>query len=362
LLLALNANAQYEKRTNPAIYAQPVMKAIAYGITAPNAHNTQMWFVDTLSATEMLLFVNHCLPETDPPARQQIISAGCFIELVAVGMSNEGYETKVEYLPYGDYAVEKNKLGVKPVAKITLLKNAGIKKDDLFSFIDQRQSNRRPYEGEMITDGEFDEIKKLMGPTHSEMIFINESEKMKPYLDIFYKAMEIETRNVATNEETRKNFRFSEAEREQKKDGLSLPQSGVDGFILKMAEKSYKDGDSATWQSEKMIKATMKNIGESVYSAKGLIFFKTSTNTKLDWLETGRDFARYNLAIVKLGLATSHYNQVIQEYPEMKDLQKEFDTFTNTKNEEKIQVIVRIGRAKPAYKSWRRNAEDFIMK
>lgn len=354
--------AQFEKRSNPNDYNTPVMKAIAYGLTAPNPHNTQSWYIDTLSETEMFLYVKHVLPETDPPARQIIIGAGCFIECLAVGMTHEGFETQVEYLPQGDYTVEKNQIGIKPIAKITLAKSDTISNDILYNNIYQRQSNRSPYKGKMITEKEFDDLRNLTGKTHSEMLFINNPESMKPYQDIFYEAMEIETITRHTSDETRKLFRFSETERQEKKDGLSLPQSGVDGIMLPMIEKSMKNGDSLTWHSERMVKATMKSMKNSIYSAKGIVMFKTETNTKTDWIKTGRDFARYNIAVAKKELATSHYNQVIQEYGEMQALQKEFNTLTKTRGDEKIQLIVRIGRANPTYTSWRRNAEDYIYK
>jgi hypothetical protein len=70
----------------------------------------------------MLLYVKHLLPETDPPARQIHMGAGCFIELVSIGMSKEGYRTEVDYFPQGDYEVKPFEIAKKPVAKITLAK------------------------------------------------------------------------------------------------------------------------------------------------------------------------------------------------------------------------------------------------
>jgi hypothetical protein len=351
----------FERIPDPAQYDQPIMKAIAYGITAPNAHNSQMWMIDKLSDREMLLYVRHELLETDPPARQQIISAGCFIELLSIGMTGEGYSVNVEYLPQGEYEVKGHQIGSKPVAKISITKDSNIATDIFFDYIYQRQSNRRPYKGEMISHAEFGKIKQLIGKNHSELIFINDKEELRPFLDIFFKAMEIESRTKATHEETRLKFRFSEKERQTKRDGLSLAQSGVDGVLRWIIEKSFKNGDKATWHSDKMIQASLENIGKSIYSSKGIIFFKTKTNTMLDWLLTGSDFARHNLAVTKLGLATSHYNQVIQEYSEMSALQKDFNTLTKLQANEKIQIIVRIGRARPTYKSWRKLVDDFLI-
>jgi hypothetical protein len=359
--VTISVNAQYEKRANPSDYTKPVMKAITYGLTAPSPHNTQSWYLDTISDTEMFLYVKHVLPETDPPARQILMGAGCFIELVSIGMTQEGYETNVSYLPQGDFRLTANKMSDKPVAKISFVKNANVKRDVLSGYIYQRGTNRKPYKGKMITQAEFDSIKSLMGEYHSELQFYSGKEPMQPYLDIFSQAMEIETRTKATNEETRQKFRFSEKELAQKRDGISLPQMGYEGFILKIATKQMNNGDSLTWHSEKNIKATMKGINKGIYSSKGLIFFKTKTNTKLDWIKSGRDYARFNIAIAKLGIVTHPYNQVIQEYPEMEDLQKKFRELAKVKEGEKTQMIVRVGRAKISYKSWRKMPEDYIM-
>jgi len=81
----------------------------------------------------------------------------------------------------------------------------------------------------------------------------------------------------------------------------------------------------------------------------------------LDWIKSGRDYARFNIAIAKMGIVTHPYNQVIQEYSEMEELQKKFKTLSKVKDGEKTQMIVRIGRAKISYKSWRKVVEDYIM-
>lgn len=361
LYVGTHAQNKFEKRTNPDNYLSPVMKAIAYGITAPSPHNSQSLFIDTISDTEMYLYIKHVLPATDPPARQIHMGAGCFIELLSVGMSKEGYEIKVDYLPEGDYTVRSYTIAEKPIAKITLVKNKKIRKSTLYDYIYLRGTNRRPYTGRMITREEFDQIKKLMGISHSKLVFISEKKQLKPYLDIFSQAMEIETRSKLTNEETRQMFRFNEEERTEKKDGISIPQMGYSGLIEKIAEKSLHNGDSITWHSEKNIRATMKSINKGIYSAKGVIIFNTNTNTKIDWVKSGRDYARFNLAIAKMGLVTHPYNQVIQEYKEMEELQKKFNTLTNIGDGEKSQMIVRVGRAKSTYKSWRKLPESYIM-
>lgn len=345
----------------PNNYSKPALKAVAYGSTAPNAHNTQPWRIKILSDTEFLVYSIHLLPETDPPARQIHISLGCFIELAKIGMSADGYETKVDYLPEGEFKIKVNEISSKPLAKISLIKKEGIKKDELFDFINFRASNGKVYEGEMITKDEFDKVVNHIDNKYCDMVFINNQDIMKPHLDIFSKAMEIETITNATSEETRKMFRFSDKERETKRDGLNIYTSGLSGIIAWIAEWQMDDGDSTTWHSESMIKTTLESIDKAIYSAKGIVYFKTKNNELLDWVKCGRDFVRFNIALAKYDLALSHYNQVIQEYPEMQKLQDDFEKLTNSNDKEKIQIIVRLGRAEKAAKSWRKNIEDVII-
>jgi len=106
--------------TNPSPAETPILQAIAYGIHAPNPHNTQAWKFQLVSDTQALLYIDErrLLPVTDPPARQIHIGAGCCIETLAIGMSGHGYQTDVEYLPQGAHG--RDAIGRKPVARITL--------------------------------------------------------------------------------------------------------------------------------------------------------------------------------------------------------------------------------------------------
>lgn len=156
-------------------------------------------------------------------------------------------------------------------------------------------------------------------------------------------------------------FRFSEKERAEKGDGISIPQMGYEKLIGKIAKKSLKGGDSLIWHSQKTLEATMKGINKGICSSKGIIIFKTKTNNLLDWLKSGRDYARFNIAVTKMGIVTHPYNQVIQEYAEI-ELQNEYKGMVGITGEEKTQMIVRVGRAKSTYKSWRKKPEDYLMK
>jgi hypothetical protein len=222
-LVSTNAPTDYAKRPNPDDFKQPILKAIALGINAPSPHNTQSWKFEIVDDMQMRLYVDESilLPATDPPSRQIHMGAGCFIETAVLGAQRLGYKCDVDYFPRG--YVNESDFGKKPVASIQLI-NEEVKVDPLAANIESRQTNRRKYNGSLITKTEYDELLRLTGTSHSNLVFINSN--FDPYLDIFYRGFEIESKTFETNEETRNLFRFNEQQREEKRDGIS---NRVDG-------------------------------------------------------------------------------------------------------------------------------------
>lgn len=340
----------------------PILKAIGYGVNAPNPHNTQAWKFKILSDTDMLFYIDESrlIPMTDPPARQIHIGSGCFIETLKIGATAMGYETIVEYFPEGFYQYKE--IGQKPVAKISLSKNEQIKKDDLFDYIYGRQMSRKIYKGPLVKDEEFESINELVGTSDVEIIFLNKPNEMKPFFDIFYRAMEIECLTHHLYEETRIWFRYSEKERTEKRDGLSVPEiMGVDGLRRFIVEKYMKKGDPKRWFSDWTVESYLKGFKKGIASSKALVFLKTVTNDKLDWVKSGRTYARFHLAITKFGFFSHPYSQVLQEYQEMTDLQRKFNELLGIKGSQKIQMAVRIGRSDRPNLSYRRRINDFII-
>jgi hypothetical protein len=340
----------------------PIMRAIAWGIRAPNPHNTQAWKFRPVSDTEALLYIDErrLLPVTDPPARQIHIGAGCCIETLAVGMSTEGYETDVELLPDGPHGFEE--IGHKPVARIELRPGAATRPDELADAIGRRQSNRKPYTGPLLTDTEADEIRSHIAPGTIEVLTVNQPDAMRPLLGVFYQALEIEVTTRRLYEETRIWFRFNERQRRRThRDGLSTPQAGIDGLKRRLIEWTLRDGDPKRWFGRRTINATLTTLRQGIDSARGIVMLKTATNQQIDWLDAGRAFARVHLGFTQLGLTLHPYNQVLQEYPEMTALQSEFDELVGVREPQKIQFAARVGRAERAYVAPRRDPADFVV-
>ena len=347
-----------KKRPNPDLFEQPVVKAVALGINAPSPHNIQSWKFRILNDFEMYLCADekNLLPATDPPARQIHIGAGCLLETMIQGATLIGYEAGVTLFPEG-YSSSVD-FGNKPVAKVSLRRTENTL-SPLAGFITKRQTSRDTYFGDMLSDSEFQILKNISGNQHGELVFF--IRDLNTFFDIFYNAFAIESRTYATNEETRKLFRFSEAERKEKRDGVSIPQMGKSGLGKFFAETSLKDGDEKTWHSEKMIELSLKSFKKGLESSKGILIWKTKTNTFEDWVRTGMDYVKVSLAMTKMGFFAHPYNQVIQEYSEMKVLRDRFNSMMEINETEKIQMIIRIGRSKMPYYSYCRQLNDFLI-
>jgi hypothetical protein len=313
------------------------------------------------SDLQTVLYVDKArlLPVTDPPARQIHIGCGCFIETLSAGASTMGFETAVETFPEGTYGL--SEVGMKPVARITLTPAAESQPDELSGYIYARQSNRRPSPGGApVSDQQFAEIAKCVRESDVQVIGINDRARMEPLLAIFDRAMTIEVQTRHLWEESRVWTRFSERERAEKRDGLSLPQAGVVGRTLPLQEWYLKHGDIRRWNSKSALNASLKVFRAGVASTQGLLLLKTATNTQQDWIKAGRAYARAGLAAARLGLQMHPFSQVLQEYPEMTELQRQFNDLMGVTGEEKIQMAVRLGKGPAPYYSYRRNEESLV--
>lgn len=346
----------------------PIMQAIACGIQAPNPHNTQAWKLRLTSDVEALLYIDErrLLPATDPPARQIHIGAGCFVETLAVGMSAQSYRTDVEYLPEGPYGLAE--VGRKPVARITLRPDDSMTTDGsahLAAAIRRRQTNRGAYRGPFLTDAEAGEIRARLARTPAgsrvEVKTLAAPAEMRPLLDIFQRAMEIEMTTRHLYEETRIWFRYDERQRQTHRDGLSIPQLGVNGPMRRVAEWTLGNGDPQRWFRPRNVRSALRSFRRGVESARGVILLETATNTQSDWLDVGRVVARLQLVLTTLGLTSQPNSQALQEYPEMTALQAELNQVLEIREPRKVQMALRVGRARRTYTAPRRDPQTLII-
>ncbi len=339
----------------------PILKAIVMGLNAPSAHNTQAWKFKIMNDAQMMLYVDETrlLPQTDPPARQIHISCGCFLEALAIGCIGIGYEVEISLLPEGNYSLAE--IGKKPVALVKLSENKTIVKSPLFDFIFERRTNRTVYKGNLISNSEFSQLGTDYETQYSKTIFINEPIEIEKYRSLFSKAMDKEFHTLAANEETRRMFRFNDKEASSQRDGLTFEANGLSGMGLFFA-RIFTKNTTESWNKKQTIEKGLAGFNKGLKSAKAFVLWTTSTNTILDQVNAGRDFYQFSLALAKNGMYLHPLNQANQEYNEMTKIREELDNLVGVKEQEKIQMIVRIGRAEKPFESYRRCLDSFLTK
>jgi hypothetical protein len=347
------------RRPDPNQFRQPILKGLAFGLNAPNPHNTQAWKFKIINDTEALFFVDEkrLLMATDPIARQIHVGCGAFIALFQIGAGSFGYFATVEYLPEGDYGF--SEIGQKPVAKLSLQKSE-TSKDVLIKQIFTRQTNRSLYQGNLLTDDEFNKIITLAKPENSSIELINGSQTLRPALELLYKGMEVECYDWNAYDESRKWFRVK-SDIAAKRDGINLRVGGSSGLNLWFTETLLHGYSKKIWHSDSAIQSLLKGHHENVMSSKGVVVLKTNSNNLIDWIKCGQDYARFQLAAYHQGLCMNPLSQVLQEYPSMKNVYKEFNQMMKVQEPAKIQMAVRIGRSKPLEYSYRRYPKDLII-
>ncbi|NJL51669.1 MAG: hypothetical protein HC930_04625 [Hydrococcus sp. SU_1_0] len=87
----------------------------------------------------------------------------------------------------------------------------------------------------------------------------------------------------------------------------------------------------------------------------------TSQNTRSTQLAVGRAYARLNLQATALRVAMHPMSQVLQEYAEMRALQRGFLTMLDIPTGHTVQMLVRLGYAERPDPSPRRELSDLLL-
>ncbi len=348
-----------EERQDPGRFPQPVLKAIAWGLNAPNPHNTQAWKFRILSDTEALMLVDETriLPQTDPTLRQIHIGCGCFTGLFSIGARHEGFRAEVIWFPEGP--VSREETGKKPVARLSL-HPAEPEDDPLFPFIFSRRTNRLPYEGSTLPDETFSRISGLAAPAFTTLRLLNreETDAARPVL---IRGNDTECRTRRTYEESRVWFRADDTAIQTHRDGISLRGNGLSGFKLWLAGFFMDGGSAEAWHSESNLSYYLDRFSDLIASTGSLIALVSPQNEPENWLNSGRDYVRFQLAVTAAGYVLQPLSQVLQEFQEMEADRLEMNRILGILNPQKIQMLVRVGKADPAFLTWRRPVEGLMI-
>ncbi|MCD6079202.1 MAG: putative twin-arginine translocation pathway signal sequence domain protein, partial [Ramlibacter sp.] len=196
---------------------------LAHAILAPHSHNLQSWLVDLRQPGEIALYcdLTRLLPETDPFSRQIMMSHGTFLELLDLAARRKGLRADIELFPQGEFGPRE--LDKRPVARIRLAPDAGVRPDPLFDQILGRRTNREAYEPREPAAKALQAIAASVAAHRVRAGFAaGSANALRQHRAIASEAWRIELETPRTVLESYKVLRVGPREIAQHRDGLSI--------------------------------------------------------------------------------------------------------------------------------------------
>ena len=289
-------------------------RAVAFAITAPNPHNMQPWIVDLRERDVITLYCDkeRLLAESDPYARQILIGHGCFIELLAQALGEQGVGARVKLWPQGELPMQLTAWDQRPVARIEL--TTGGQRDPLFAHVLNRRTARWGYD--MARPVSADAVKTLLASAGSTIVMTGgtvEAAAVQRLRDIAREAGLVDKALPRVVIETLGKLRIGSAEIIAHRDGVALTNflaRFADTFGLLDRKAVPALGSPADRQMTEMYVTTSAET-------MGWVWLVTDGNQRTQQIHVGRAFVRMQLKATEMGLGLHPMSQALQEYPEM---------------------------------------------
>jgi hypothetical protein len=334
----------------------PRRRMLSWAILAPNPHNLQPWTVELPADGSIVLFSDptRTLPMTDPPSRQLTIGHGAFLELLSMAAAAEGLRAVIEPFPAGEPGPQA--LDGRPIARVRLVSD-GARPDPLFAQAGVRTTWKRPFAARAVAPDALAALRVAATRPGVVASGTQDAAQVAALNDIMVRAWEIEQRTPRTWKESVDLTRVGAAEIARHRDGISLggPMMEVLRLAGQMTPEKAMDPTSTYFSSG------LKRVRDWAPATGTWLWLATSDTGRVPQLEAGRAFVRLQLQAAALGLVTQPPSQVLQEFPEMRTLQREFETRVGQRPGEKVQMLVRIGHPDgEAVRSPRRALQDLV--
>jgi hypothetical protein len=293
---------------------EPRRFALSYAILAPNPHNLQPWQVD-LSEPDVVTVLTdptRRLPETDPFDRQLTIGLGCFLELMRIAASQQGYQLDITLFPQGSDNLQ---LASYPVARVQFVA-ARAAADPLFASVLQRRSTKEAFDMQQdVSDDQIAKLNPILNPAINGVRFAGtrDSERVSVLRELIWQAYEVEYITPAKLQESIDVMRFGKAAINALPDGIDLGGMPLEAMmVLGMLDKSSLATPGT------MAYQTGLDMYQTMFAATpAFVWLTTSGNSRDAQIAAGQAWLRLNLLTTQQGLALHPVSQCLQEYPQM---------------------------------------------
>lgn len=333
---------------------------LGWAILAPHSHNLQSWVVDLSVPGQMTLYCDpqRLLPQTDPHARQIMMSHGTFLELLDIAARERGQRAAITLFPDG--AFDPTKADARPVARVRLQPDPGVARDPLFAQITQRHTNRQPYDvAKPVSPAAWQAMAEAAAADGLQFGHTADAAALAAHRAIAREAWRIEMTTPAAILESYHWLRVGSAEVSRHRDGLSLLEPKVvwfDRLGLFDRTRAPAPDDFATTSQIAM-------FDELIEATPAFLWMVSDDNHRTTQVRAGRAYVRAQLAATAHGVAMQPLQQALQEYPEQAQPYAQIrrllgaDGGTRT-----VQMWARVGHAPPVDPAPRRGVQAQLRK
>ncbi len=334
---------------------------LGHAILAPHSHNLQSWLVDLRQPGEITLYcdLTRLLPETDPMARQIMISQGTFLELLDLAARQRGLRADIELFPEGDFGA--GAPDKRPTARVRLTPDASVRPDPLFGQILARRTNREAYQAREPALAALQAIAASVAPHPIRTGFVGASQpaQMQQHRAIAAEAWRIELVTPRTILESFKVLRVGPREIAQHRDGLSVNKP----MVRAMAAVGLFDRSKAPGPDDMATTGQIREFNEKIATTPAFFWMVTEGNDRKTQVNAGRAYARAQLAATGQGLAMQPLSQALQEYPEQAQTYADIHALLQAPPPRStVQMWTRLGYAPAVGPAPRRGVEAHVIK
>lgn len=317
----------------------PVRRAVSFAVLAPNPHNLQPWLADLRTPGEITLFcdLDRRLDHTDPFDRQTTIGLGAFVELLVMALAEDGLAADLALFPEGE---PQARLDDRPVARLKLRPDPRVQRDPLFAQVTVRRSNRLPYDTTRPVSAEaLDAI--ASAARASRVATEADPARVADLRDLAWSALLTELNTAATLNETLDVMRIGKRAIDANPDGIAIEGPVMEALALTgiLSAEAMRDPRSTAFAQQ------VDYQRPQFETAMALIWIVTPGNSRVDQIESGRDYVRVNLAATAQGIAMQPWSQALQEFPEMSGAFAEMRDRLGIGKAEGLQMFARVGYA-----------------
>ena len=227
------------------------------------------------------------------------------------------------------------RLDGRPVARVRLRKVEPIA-DPLFAEIIRRRSNKKPFDVSRAVDA--GTLARLVDGI-SGAAATRDPARVAALRDLTFRGFVRELTTPRTLMESVRLMRIGKAEIEANPDGIFLggPMLETLRLVGVLSREQIADAGSSAYRQG------IDTYREIMSTAMGHVWLTTPGNTRLAQLGAGRDWIRISLRATALGLGIHPISQVLQEFPEMRELFDEAHRELGVAPGERLQMLARVG-------------------